>query len=72
MMRKQYWLLALVLTLCYGTTIIGGLFSLIGCSMKSMPEGELVRLRLVNSGTMAHGLILMDRMPVQVAMAWAE
>ena len=35
------------------TCMIGGLFSLIGCSMKSMPEGELVRLRYVSSGTMA-------------------
>ena len=58
------------------TCMIGGLFSLIGCSMKSMPEGELVKLRFVSSGTMARpkfeGTIEKDSSGVFVLKAMKE
>ena len=33
--------------------MIGGLFSLLACAMKRMPEGELVRVEISRRGTMA-------------------
>ena len=33
--------------------LVGGLFSVLGCAMKKMPEGELVRVEFSRHGTMA-------------------
>lgn len=33
--------------------LVGGLFSMLGCAMKKMPEGELVRVEFSRHGTMA-------------------
>jgi len=33
--------------------LVGGLFSLLGCALKKMPEGELVRVEFSRHGTMA-------------------
>ena len=58
------------------TCMIGGLFSLIGCSTKSMPDGKLVSLRYVSSGTMARhifeGTVEQDSSGVFVLKAMKE
>ena len=58
------------------TCMIGGLFSLIGCSTKSMPDGKLISLRYVSSGTMARhifeGTVEQDSSGVFVLKAMKE
>jgi len=55
---------------------VSGLFSLLSCALKKMPEGELVRLELTHSGTMAgyryEGRVMQDSTGTFVLRAMKE
>lgn len=55
---------------------VSGLFSLLSCAQKKMPEGELVRLELTHSGTMAgyryEGRVMQDSTGTFVLRAMKE
>ena len=36
--------------------LVGGLFGVLGCALKKMPEGELVRVEFSRHGTMARAV----------------